>query len=401
MLSFLTTLTLSGEFDDHLFVVFSCKENIKTRLKALTETWFKQIPEVHVYLDDITQEEAEYLVNGNDRVNIIFHTMPDTTPFLIGTSYDTPLYKSRIRNILALSDIYKQYPNKKWYYFGQDDSYLLPHKYAQTFNRKNWGADHIYGHSWYFFDSNYRFIPREGTKMFYDIHPGYAITNPMLKKMSENAELIFTKYASPLIEEELKVTLLGDASVNNYYKDISNHLTWLLAQSNVIKSQKERGYIGTDVCAYSYMGQHMRKLYGGTYCEWKSEDGIKQVSFEYLSGQRLPVEFATPGGVALFTFGYYFKPSNDFIFSTSPISPVFSESDRSHKEPIAYTQAFGEINVTYSCDPSLNDGELAADGLQGSLSDELTIRIRCPAPTGIVNKEQKEPQIVEMKYTWK
>ena len=399
-LFFLNYLTKSNGFDDKIIVVFSCKENINTRLKLLTQTWFQQIPEVHVYLDDITKEEAESLVGGNERLNVIFHTMKNTSPFLVGSGFDNPESKSRIRNILAIEDIYKQYPDKKWYYFAQDDTFLLPKKFATTFDYKDSTQKHIFGHSWYFFDNNYRFFPRDKTRLFYDIHGGFAIAQEMMKSLVKNVDMIYKKYASPLIEQELKVSALADASVPNFFNDIANHLSWILAQSDVLKAQKERGYVGTDVVSFSYMEKFMKPFYESVYSEWKTDSGeTKMANFEAYAGQMISFEYGTYGALCDMTFGFLLSPFNNYIFQSSPIKPIFQGDNKN--EPIAYNQTFGKINVTYQCDETLENGELAVDGCQGISDDSIIVQIKCPTPENIITHKDQSIKIETYEYDWK
>ena len=396
---FLNFLAESKGFDDKIVVVFSCKENINTRLKLLTETWFQQIPEVHVYLDDISQEEADSLVAGNERVKIVFHTMKNTAPFLIGSGLDTPEGRSRIRNILAIQDIYKQFPNKKWYYFAQDDTYLLPKKFATTFDTKDSSKPHIFGHSWYFFDVNYRFFSRDKTRLFYDIHGGFAVAQRMMKALVNNVDKIYAKYASPLIEQEIKLSALADASVPNFYGEVSNHLSWILAQSDVLKSQKERGYVGTDVVSFSYMEKYMKPFYESVYSEWKTESGeTKMANLEAYAGQQISFELGTYGAMCDITFGFLLRPFNNYIFQSSPIKPIFKDNDKNN--PIAYEQTFGKINVTYACDDTLENGELAVDGAQGIADDSITIQIKCPTPENVILHKNEKAKIEHYEYNW-
>ena len=398
--SFFSILSLSGEFDDKIIVVFSCKEHINTNLKQLCQTWFKQIPEVHVYLDEITNEEAEAITKGNDRINVIFHQMKNTAPFLIGTGFDTPLPKSRVRNILAFKDIYKQYPDKKWYYFAQDDTFLLPHKFAKAFDQKDSNKPYIYGHNWYFYDSNYRFFSRSKTRLFYDIHAGYAIAQGMMKELVMNVDTIYRKYASPLIEEELKVSALADASVQDFFSSASNHMMWILSQSDVLKSQKERGYVGTDVASFSYMKKFMIPFYQATYCEWETNGQTKMTNFENYAGQKLTFEFDTYGALSDLTFGFVLKPFNNLIFASSPIKPVFQNNDM-NTDPIGYYQEFGKIVVNYTCDSTLENGEMAANGAQGINDESISINIYCPNPEVIQKKQTTENfKILTYEYDW-
>ena len=326
--------------------------------------------------------------------------MPESSPFLIGSGYDSPLSRSRIRNLFVLKDIYEKYKSKRWFVILEDQSYLVPSKYAYTFNWKDSNKPEIWGHSTYFFDSNYRFFDKDQTRLFYDVHGGVTISIKLLEMMYNNIDTIANMYASPLIEEEIKLSALASYSYSEFYKEVPYHMSWIFCPSDMEQIQRERPNIGRDVISFANMGKKLTTLYNGNVAEWSDREGKPlQAGFDKYVGQQLTMTYPEPGAYIKFTFGYSIEALGVRNYNTGPIKPVFDDMDE--KNPSFYTQKFENFNVTYECDDSLEDGELVSNGDHPFNTETIVVSIKCPNPSDTMfYKENQTPTILNVTTNW-
>lgn len=386
-------------YSNHLFVVTTTKENAEKRVGLLAKTWFKRVPEVHIYTDDIDFELVSKLTKENPRCNMTFHRIPDSAPFLEGTGIDSPLARSRIRNLYVLKDIYEKYTEKKWFLIMEDQTYFVPSKYSYFFNWKNSSVPEIWGHSSYFFDENYRFLDRK-QRMFYDLHGGIAISNEMLRLMQDHIKTVSNVYASPLIEEEVKISLLANLSYSKFYDEVPYHMSWIMCERELEEMQRQRGHVGTDVVSFAYSADKMLTLYGGNVVEWVDKQGKpKQAGFDKYVAQRLTMEYPETGSFIKLTFGYSIEALEARYYAKSPLKPHFDDMDENI--PTYYTQEFDGFNVTYECDDSLEDGELATSGDHEFNSESLLVSIKCASPSeSVFYQENQQPRLLNVSVNW-
>jgi hypothetical protein len=112
-------------FDDIAIGILTGHKCIESRILPMSHAWYQFVPEVNLYTESMPESAWPALL-ANRRANLFFHINTAIPRHLVGNEYDVPWNYAQTRHILAMADLYERYPNRSFYFLGDDDTWLVP-----------------------------------------------------------------------------------------------------------------------------------------------------------------------------------------------------------------------------------------------------------------------------------
>ena len=91
--------------DDIAVAVVGGRVKLHSRLIPLAKSWFQLFPKIHLYIDNITNDEIKSILKVSNHLGIQFHRMP-LFPDLIGSSFEGGWFQSQKRYLQVFKDLY-------------------------------------------------------------------------------------------------------------------------------------------------------------------------------------------------------------------------------------------------------------------------------------------------------
>jgi len=361
------------------------------RIKTLSESLFILFPEVHIFIDWINETEISAILGNNFYINITFHQFGDDIPFLVGSSFESPEYERRIRNIHALQDILSNNKGKEWHFISTETSFVFPSRLTRFLSYKTPNDLDVFGFSWYFFDSNYIFLPKSPTKVYYDHNGGFVVSSRLLEKIIPGIKNCSNIYASPYIDEEVKyVTCFSHSLGDGFYHNCLKHMTTLFSPFDFHKN-----LLNLDPNAISYGNLNestITRLFQSIIHVFEDNTGDSYIfNWEDYGLTSMQFELFETGDCSIFIFGYALQIASYVLYAKSPIIPVI------HGQ--SFKQQFdNNITVMYYCDDSLESGEMVSDGLF-LYNNSIQFRVLCPKPLKL-SKNNNNFRITNLSVDW-
>jgi hypothetical protein len=127
MLAAMVALSLSEALtlDDIAICIFSGRDAISARVIGMSHSWYQLVPEVNIYTDSIPAVSWVHLLS-NRRASLFFHTTNAHPDSLVGSEFENGWQTAQTRHLYAIADLFDRYPDKKFYFVGDDDTFLMP-----------------------------------------------------------------------------------------------------------------------------------------------------------------------------------------------------------------------------------------------------------------------------------
>lgn len=390
-----TTPDPSVTLDDIVWVVWSGKECLATRVNQLSKAWFMLVPHVHVYTDFADEDVLENITKSNPHVNITFHLTQLRGEYLIGSAFETPYNLAQSRHILSMADIYQLYPNKKWYFFCDDDCYLEPSKVLRMCQTV-YGTQ--FGMSYYFIEETYKFFPGTNpTRTFHHGGPGIAVTHQLMEKAGPRLMECDSIYRASKLGSDIRLSACYGRIFGLrewYYRGFEANTYGFFNSNTPDHNIFWESEMNERILSYHLIQQNDTiKIWKSHVSMWKdSKNQTLHTDWSNIMLQNMPLDIGAQGNTFLFIFWYALRLNKVNYYPVSNPQPIFKDNDSRRTDPIGYEQEYENgIKILLLCDNERAD-EPVQSGFLPPPNTGATISYKCPRPAPLINNNEN-PQV--------
>ena len=128
--------------DDISISIWSGKEFLHDRLEAACSTWVRQFNEVSIYSDFFTDESRKILPSLSYPTKLNLIELGDCRQHLFSSGW----VRAQPRFLKAMENSYRRNMSKKWYFFCDDDSFVIAPSILNIINERNHSSSSVIGH---------------------------------------------------------------------------------------------------------------------------------------------------------------------------------------------------------------------------------------------------------------
>ena len=383
------------------FTIWSGDPLFKDRIAALTRTWFQFLPEVHVYSDKINETFARAILAQTNHVNIIFHEQNVFPYHLIGSVYPDPWVTVQERHLPHMANAFKYMPNKKWYFFGDDDTYLFPESLPYYLKSQQNPLDRITGQIWFSLPHLNRFFKNENeSHIFAQGGAGFFVTHNIMKTIAPYLVNCSHQASTYFFPSDIRLSFCLEKIYGNdrlLNDGIYKHSNSIVHGDRVEKSVPRSNVNDWPISYHHIVPSIIDYYYYASVSQWKDGQGNdRYVSWTHLTFFDFQFEIED-GKLMRFVWGYkiYFDITEHFqsramrqsglidsglanypaIIALSQLEPLFAPNDKKKISPIRYIQKYdANLTVVYNCDSNLKPGTIFMDSF---IDDTLIFNVAC------------------------
>ena len=355
MITFLIYFSFQLSFDEIGFAVWSGREYTTRRVVSQAGTWYQLIPEVHVYSDEYYNGSIETVLKESNHTNIVFHDFGHKGGHLIGSEFEHRWYYAQTRHLLTIADFYERFPNKKWYIWSDDDTYLYPESILNLLDKYDSRNPLIFGVTYCSWDSvaeiiepkrNCHPFAQGGAGVFFS-HNFMSSIHPYLRNCSE-------MYNDPNFAGSMRLAICVERFLGidkwEVGKTIFN-LSPRLHSSNPL--QETEGGVKFPLSFHRMRHFLLYNIWNATESVWIDGDGkIRHVSWDNITMSTFHINIA-PNKKMVFHWGFRMRFEEDtsrYIYATTCPIPIFEKDDQMKRYPIMFDQEYEQgITIRYIC----------------------------------------------------
>lgn len=367
--------------------------NVMSRIIAMASTCYQFLPTIDVYTDKISKKEYDTMYKSSNHLNLFIHVTPTFNKYLDFTAHDSPYGKAQSRHLYVVYDIYKRYPNKKWYFILDDDSFIQPQILLHILQTNDYnhskpmliGAP--YGHvntfTKYTFDNKNTAFVQGGA--------GILISQAMMKDVAPTIMNCSLMLQSPTYQVDIRLS----HCINRYYGTytgpdqdekrkyvhsyITNSFRYMNGYEIASKPFKKPG--APALIFHSCKTTEAYYIFNATYSIWRDANGIeKYCDFSFISGTIIYINFHHYGQFVKMIFGVNFElfDPKHTIHAISQFMPIFDENDKERIRPRTFIQKYIEdFEITLNCVDDLNQDEIVFDSFYRTDSKGMKFNATC------------------------
>ena len=358
---------------DIAVAILSGYECVSTRVLAAAETWISQFPDVFVYADKFPKDAMDKISAAARSTRV--HCIP------LGNCarhlwFANAWQRAQPRILKAMHDLFTRAPDKQWYLFLDDDSYVLTENLLAILDRLSKPEPHVVGH-FYCAWERLADLPDGDCLQFPQGGAGIAINRHFFANMSDKLLECNEKFNSRLFAGSMR---LGACAFEHMgaawsHKRVIQHFPGqFLSQSPLTEIENHRT-ISQAATFHNLSPRDLHFVHRGHISEYTDPNGTTMlVDWSQFTGHPYPIYIAENQPLNL-CFGYAITlPNTDQVVATatSAITPVFQNTSL-----LWFKQAFGEsIVVNFVCDSRATS--LTHQSLRNRIRLDFTARVRCP-----------------------
>jgi hypothetical protein len=367
--------------DDVAVGIWSGYECILNRVTAAAETWVRQFREVYVYSDFFPRNSASRLQALSLSTDMHLVSLGNCASHLI---ISTPWQGAQPRFLKAMVDLFAREPDKKWFIFLDDDSYLFLNTTLGIADQFNHSEKVVIGHfycAWpqVVFGKNHTRqclnFPQGGA--------GMVISHGMLSYMADklvdcNANYNDREYAGSMRFGKCIDDHIRDGTWR-HSEGIQNWKSQFLSR-NPIEEIEDDFCVRPPATFHQVSVKKMKFVHRGHRSEWTTQNGtIYYVDWGHLTARPFPI-FPEQNHKLHLRFGYAISipdPEQVLVKASSGIEPQFDEFGK----PIGYEQVFGpSLRIRLICDDSVERDVVEQDYVENREFLIFHLRVQCPPP---------------------
>lgn len=386
MLSLLIFLSIQLSYDDVAFAVWSGREYTTRRVVSQAATWYQLVPEIHVYSDEFFNGSLELVLNESNKTNIIFHDFGHKGGHLMGSEWEHRWYYAQTRHLLTMADFYERFPNKKWYIWADDDTYLYPESIMNFLDQQNSSKFVVFGITYCSWDSVAEIIePKRvchpfaqgGAGVFYS-HTFMSSISPYLRNCSEmfnDPNFAGSMRLAICIERFIGVDQwnLGSTAIN---------LSPRLHSSNPLQ-ETEEGSVKFPMSFHRMRHALLYQIWNATESVWIDGKGRdRHTSWDNITMSTFQIEIGNDRKKMILHWGFRIRHQfnkGNYIYAISKPEPIFNNSDKERINPIMYEQLFDRnITLRYICSDDFDVDEMVFDSFLWPEKEGTAFLLNCP-----------------------
>lgn len=391
----LITLVLNNfrySLDDMAFGVWTGGNVFFSRAIELAKTWFQFVPQMDLYTDFIPKKGYKSIYKASNHLNLYIHVTPTFDDFLKYTSNYYLWGAVQNRHLFTIYNIYKRYPNKKWYVICDDDTVIQPNLIPYFLDLFNYShkIPVLIGNPYLHLGYLSKYAHDDKIACFVQGGAGMIFSQSLMKDVSNeimNCSIMkqAPKYPSDirLIHCINEIYAYWNETHQNETKNVNvigNSKGWLSGLELENKKSKKNG---TSFMSYHKIkGSDYSLVYNATYSIWKDSNNQKRYcDFSFLTGSITNVQFLNRNQITKIMFGMKIHLFNftDCIKAISPFIPIFDKNDKQHIQPISFTQKYeNDFEITLLCNDNLNNDEFILDSFYPVGKKGMFYAVKCP-----------------------
>lgn len=370
-------LTFSLELRDVSINIWSGYECIQSRVKYISETWFRQFSEANVFVDKKGKTDTSKFPRG-----MKFIELGDMSKHLfIPTAWE----RAQPRFLASMHKSYSLNDTKKWYVFCDDDTYIVRSTLFEALERFDPDEKIVIGHfycAWpdVVFGKNHSMkclsFPQGGA--------GVCISRGMMKEMHQhfldcNKRFNDRNYAGSMRFAKCVDDFIKDGSWD-FKKGIQNFKSQFNSRTPVEEIEDD-GCKKPPITFHKVKGKEMKNIHDSIFTEFTSKKGNRYfVSWSNATCSTVPIYITSIYERLFLRFGVAITDEENkkvIARASSPITPVLSSSDE--EIPSSYEQMFGNnIVVHIDCNNETQGIKYTETSFEGRY--KFLIAMNCPKP---------------------
>jgi len=380
----LLLLVLFLLFNETAWGIWSGREYTTRRVVSQVSTWVQLVPEIDVYSDEYFAGSKETVIKSLKHSYVRFNEIGNESDFLVGTEWEHRWYYAQNRHLISMLDLYNKYPNKKWYIWSDDDTYLYPYSILDFLSDENHEEIALYGHVYCSWDSVMHFSgQRDSCLPFAQGGAGVLLSQGLMFKLAPFLRNCSEMFNNPNFAGSMRLAMCIDK-----YVKTEEVLTESIIRgiNNNLHSQNPDIMTEEPDCCQNPMSFHRMK-HTLLYKIWNASETIYtyskkefHVEWDHLSMQMFHFELGSVNKNMILHWGYRirFPGSKDsYFYSTTSPYPVSFFNDM----PSVYEQEFEQgITLRYICDPTMSENDMIQDSFLFPEKEGTAFRLMCPTP---------------------
>ena len=352
---------------DIAVAVLSGYECVSTRVLAAADTWIRQFPDVFVYADKFPSDSLDKISAAARSTRVHFIPLGNCARHLW---FANAWQRAQPRILKAMHDLYTRAPDKQWYLFLDDDSYVLMENLLAILDKLSKPEPHVVGH----FYCAWERIGDGDCLQFPQGGAGIAINRHFFANMSDKLLECNDKFNSRLFAGSMR---LGACALEHMgaawsHKRVIQHFPGQFHSQDPLTEIQNHRRISQAATFHNCHDLHF--VHRGHITEYNNNGTTTRVDWSQFTGHLYPIYVAENQPLNL-CFGYAITlPNTDQVVAkaTSAITPVFQNTSL-----LGFKQEFGEsIIVNMICDDHATS--LTHQSLRNRMRLNFTARIRCP-----------------------
>ena len=353
--------------NDIAFGIWSGKKMLNSRVLGLAKTWIQLIPEMHVYSDFLPEDSIELIYNSSKHLNLYLHAIPTFAHYLVGTTFDDVWNHAQTRHLIAFSDLYNRFPNKKWYFLGDDDTFLFPNSITEHLSNFDSNEMQIHGHLFFSFQElEIFFINHSYPHRFAQGGAGFFISQKMMNFIGPKILNCSSFYESFNFVSDIRISacieresILNNLSKFDYYEGFPNIIHNDIPEKSISKNFKNQ----KPITYHHIVPPLTERIWNSSYSTWTLNNNTDVfVDWSHITMSEFFSEIGNKGNFMFFQWGYQLgftsnKESKNNLKALTQLEPIFNNN---LKENIKYYYQIYENNILikYFCNNNISKGEL-------------------------------------------
>ncbi|OHT13207.1 hypothetical protein TRFO_16774 [Tritrichomonas foetus] len=372
-------------YDDMGFAVWSGREYTTRRVVSQAATWYQLVPEIHVYSDAFFDNSIELVLNESNKTNIIFHEFGHKGKHLIGSEWEHRWYYAQTRHLLTMADFYERFPNKKWYIWGDDDTYLYPESILNFLSSQNSSDFLVFGVSYCSWDSIAEIIePKRNCHPFAQGGAGVFFSHNFMSSIAPFLRNCSEMFNDPNFAGSMRLAICVERFIGVDKWDMGTtviNLSPRLHSSNPLQ-ETEKG-VKFPLSFHRMRHTLLYKIWNATESIWiDGNEKDRHVSWDNITMSTFYINLGNDKKKMVLHWGFRMRIEHSektFIYAITRPEPVFEPGDKEKIKPIMYNQEFeGGVTLRYICSDGFDNDEMSFDSYLWPEKEGTAFLINCP-----------------------
>lgn len=363
------------------FCAWSGKNCIESRILPNAQTFYQLLPEVTVYSEEFPPGSMEKIVSQNNHVNIKFRQLNLQTIVLFGTEFDTPWNHAQARHMISMHDFYTRNPDKDWYVYFDDDTYIFTETLLDFLSTKDPNEDAMYGVSYGVASYASPFFKNQN-KWHTFIHGGSAIifSKSFIKRVAPKFLPCSTIYNLANVGSDIRFAICLGRYFSDRNDDYEDYLKPDMHRffPDVPEMREDiRTHIYPQVTYHHIERERASRMFNASIARWRTKEG-EDVYMDFSVFSTLPYEVSlNDNRMHRFYFAYMICHSDMIHGYARAVSEM--KPNKKEGRPDYFIQDFERgARVKYICDDEMEKGEIAQEYHPPQNNLTLTFRLHCP-----------------------
>lgn len=380
--------------DDMAFGVWTGGNVFFDRAVNLAKTWFQFVPQMDLYTDFIPKKGYKKIYEASKHLNLFIHVTPTFDEYIKFTSNNNIWNVVQNRHLFTIYDIYRRYPNKKWYVICDDDTVIQPNLIPYFLDLFNYSHQRpkLIGHSLLHLNVLIKYTHDGKITHFAQGGAGMIFSHSLMEDISSeimNCSIMKQGFNYPsdvrLIHCINEIYAYYNGTNRKEKNKLSKHIIenahgWLNGMELEFKDMKKAGK--SFISYHKITDDLYSLLYNATYSIWTDLNNQERYcDFSFITGSIINIQFLNKNQITKMMFGINIQLFNftSCIRAISPFKPIFDKDDKKHIQPIQFIQQYeNDFEISLFCNENLENDEIVFDSFYPIGKKGINYVVKCP-----------------------